>query len=855
MLLLQKYTTFDKATRGHYADLFVDRGVDNITSFLTPLTYSTNYLVETFQMPRAHSDAIYQALQQLASEACSATNQVEVVKSLKKQKETWEMKENSALAVVNESRSVLSRNEELEFMAREDVLSRSLLVESHLHDIKQRNRAHEASRATEEGTNIEMFDDYRIRVRNEKEFINYRELQSQRRAQLVDMVIHVDNIVPAGVYVRFVSEKVSRYFAGLPVDKFSYEELKCTKQEVLEDAAAVFVMLNRLMTSAGGFATFQAELLHAGLLMHIMGLVHSCSRCSESVRMIKSEEYREEYCSVPPVITDNNHYVCTAIESGLQCIGLACRPARYSREHLNVDNITLLTASGIIPVIITAISSNIHVESIVYSAVACLSTVTCISTGFSSDVVQPLSGTAAEKSLTPSRAEHVRVVLDLLTCLAQVLQQYAHCPGIVAYCAEVLVSTLTFDIIVELGACSLLPDGTSTGIVTVKRIFKLLVKCCKLLRDYDQRSAEWLLYCLVTFTILHNDRRQSAHCNAVNELVTECLGRAGLCATIVSACPAHLPQQSLLELAFVLLGNLAANNTNNVFLLYDAGAAAVTVSVIRDHYLTDVRVASAGYYLLDQLLCNIASNSSDFLLSLQRSLIQTLLDNGLCETILFPCTLGGLREMRLRSDDGEEPDTRDLVDMYIAAFHVVTTLVRASDFHTHNRLVSIGICEKIIDVLRCHGRQRRALFEVCCEAIAALAAVNVALGTQTRFKKCGAPRVVYDLWLIFSDLQRSHEQGFAAVYWLSNEADVFDVVKEFISLGIKGFLTSERVWTDDLTPRAALLTQKTTYVSFLRDLRDHRLVEVHAAQTGGQVWKPVNLKQKLHLLYSVPAET
>ena len=142
--------------------------MDNITSFLTPLTYSTNYLVETFQMPRAHSDAIYQALQQLASEACSATNQVEVVKSLKKQKDKWEMKENSALAVVNESRSALGRNEELEVMAREDALSRSLLVESHLHDIKQRNSANEVSRATEEGANIEVFDEYRLRVRKEK---------------------------------------------------------------------------------------------------------------------------------------------------------------------------------------------------------------------------------------------------------------------------------------------------------------------------------------------------------------------------------------------------------------------------------------------------------------------------------------------------------------------------------------------------------------------------------------------------------------------------------------------------------------------------------------------------------------
>lgn len=187
------------------------------------------------------------------------------------------------------------------------------------------------------------------------------------------------------------------------MDKFSYEELKCTREEVLEDTVAVFIMLNRLMTSAGGFEKFQAELLHAGLLMHIMGLVHNCSKYSDRVKMIKSEEYIEEYCSVPPIITDSNHYECTAIENGLYCISLACRPSRYSHEFMNIDNITLLTASGIIPVIITAISENMQIESIVCCAVACLSATTCTSASFGKDILEPLSGTTAERSLTPSR--------------------------------------------------------------------------------------------------------------------------------------------------------------------------------------------------------------------------------------------------------------------------------------------------------------------------------------------------------------------------------------------------------------------------------------------------------------------
>ena len=814
-------------------------------------------------MPRDHSDAIYQALQRHAYDACRATHQVEIVKTIKKQNDAWMHNENIALAGVHKSKLILSSNEEIECMSHEDMLSRSLRVESQVCDVKQRISIHETIRITEEGENIERFDEHRILMRNEKEFINYREAQVRRRKQLVNMAIKVDNIVAVGVCVRLVSEKVARYFAGLPVDKFSYEELKCTRQEVLEDAAAVFIMLNRLMTSAGGFANFQAELLHAGLLVHILGIVHNCSGYSDTVQMIKSEEFCEEYCSLPPVLTDSNHYVCTAIENGLLCISLACRPSRYSREYINVDTITLLSYSGIIPVVVAAISANIHIESIVCGAVECLSSVTCKPASFGKEVLEPLSGVTAENVLTPSRSEHIDVVFSLLTCLANVLQEYMHCPSIVGHCAEVIVAIVSFDIFVELSTYGVvieathtraMPSGTVTtisGILLLKRIFKLLVKCCKVMVTYDQNTMEWLLYCLNTFAIIHNGRHSSMQqCRAIVTFVTEYYSKTGLCAAIIRACPILISQPSALELAFVLLGNLVANNSSNVVYMYDACAITVSVPIIREHYLKNVRVASAGYYFLNQLISNISSESGDFLLHLQRNLIQSMLENGVFETVLFPCTLGGLRMMKICRVDAEEPSTNDLIDMYVSSFHVVASVVKFSDFTTQSRIISIGICEKIVDVLECHGHSSRALFDVCCDTIAALANVNVALGTRSRFRKCGTSRILYDLWNKYGSIRKSYEKGIKVVYLLSHEVDALEIVKEFTSFGIKAFLTSKRHWICNIS-ETVQRTHNAAYVSFLRDVKCVSLGDACANNIYATDQEPVNYKQKLYIVYSI----
>ena len=757
--------------------------IESMASLLKHLQRDCKYLSRAIGMPEKHEAEIYTTLYNLTLSSIEPERQFEIHRVLDGIHERKKREFQEDMDVTGRKLVVVREALNNSAMGDEDRDSLMMRTESKLKDLAATIQLRLAGMKDIEEEQIALDHAYTEASRIEFDLRIRASIRATREKDIMDMLVNVSTLYPATILVRKVLDKIKHYNFnnGKYIDygdaysppSSEVQNLNISKlvdSDICIDVSAAFMMIVRLIRTKADTAN---QLLQAGILVPLLSLLAQCHRYTESVDL-------SQYLGLS-TSTYGRGTECVAPCCGLSAIRTICRLERYGSVNLN--NIRLMAKSGalrlchdIIDHHIGAISSdnsgdNDCSEKIVGFALDCISSLLLTYKEYityANTLVLPVSTQSTRKSdeplpqssLTPvtdqSSAETTNVKLMLIT-LEKAIESVS------AFKTSRVVVEYACEIISKIVA-TINSHHDSTDDALSATIYRSI---CSLLCDvieshYEHpRTLDWLLYCINQILLCKQTSLKS-------------ILDSSIYLHIVTILELHQTNMSVLESVTSLLGNLidSGDYCTNIQQFYQHDIFSVAWKLLRRYHFSAFIVSSNIYYIM--WLVFDEDITDDYISSIRELIFNRLMSDGFCELLLVTCNTPQVLRISHHS----------IVDMYSNIVKLVNAILKYGSSSVIERVITIGIPEKLLNVLKTLGNNK-VIWDECCIHTDFVSLINPKYETKAKLYKCGICEILFHYLQYHTHDDVSVHLFMRALDKLIMEPLISD---RFVSLNIKGFL-------------------------------------------------------------------
>lgn len=745
---LKRNTYFDKETIVRYGKLLSknhdDNGICSMLRFFQRTQTDDNYFTNNYGIPKVDNDIIMRALNDVTQ--CSVQGDNSINRMIGVEKVNRQQAAEETTLRMHEKVDVTNERLESNLMALSDNLSRylsddrttSTLIDSH------------TTIDTNEQQFVAVSRDYFSRLKSMLDN-DLQEHQERERCALLEKMNSVDRIFDASIILRHIE---------LSASSCNYKAINCDK--LLEDARAAFSMFIRLLNYN---ASMQDELIQSGSLSPLLSLLRLCI------------PYHED-----------RHQSLTAVSQGLLALKMACRLSDVRKGNgfcsKNVAVLRSLWATAIFAEILVVQGDT---EVVVCSGMMALAASTC-ETGDANDLITKYKlGT----SLVVDAFVKKYITADSLAAEVDSQVNMYFAAAVLEIVAVSLNRWRDNAAIVECG-CEVFVNLITCSIISRSRFTKLIKTWVKLLADLSNNvasvsargSCEWLLYTMIKLTTIYKNSASDDGCSnkkycAFYHFFAESFGALHVFDALANILTIHSHDVSILELAFILLGNLVAFNSNNMLLCHAANLYSKPIRyIVKTHYRNHFQVTSSCCYFFSSLLRSCSATLSDFVVSLRSNVLRSITeDTSIIEHIVVLYHDADILELAI--------DDR-VADMYVNSLSLIARLIEYGNKTVHDRVMVTGICEKLIYIFRVYGHIRNFYLEAIKAVMYVARFINEAYDAKNRLAETGVCEIIYQRMVIHRNDEELVACALATINAMTHECP--SNAQLFQSFGIADFL-------------------------------------------------------------------